>query len=139
MSGRHPEPADAWLTRFTAEEWIGSALSELELARSALEGRRGPEASVALRRAAGMALNGALRVVPREAWGRSYVEHLEALQTEPTAPEVVRCAARELLEFSPRSGGPIRLATRSADERLLEAARTVMAHAYAIVHGRAGR
>jgi HEPN domain-containing protein len=130
---------ESWLTRYSAQGWIERALQELSLARQAFANRQVSSAAAALKRAAGMALNGALRVVPRKEWGRSYVEHLQALTRDPSAPSAVVAAAGALLEFVPNAGGIALLRTPAQDERLLEAARTVMAHAYAIVNGSAGR
>jgi hypothetical protein len=44
-----------------------------------------------------------------------------------------------LIAFEPGAHGLALLRVPSEDERLLEATRTVMAHAYAIIYGRAGR
>ncbi len=114
-------------------------MGELGRAEAAM-GRRDPSAALAgLKRAAGMALNGALRVAPREAWGRTYVEHLRGVAADPSAPAEVRDAAARLGEAQPPAGPIVSLRTPSRDAELVEAARTVMAHAYALVHGRAGR
>jgi len=128
-----------WLTRFSAQGWIERSLQELSLAQQAFAGRAAPAAAAALKRAAGMALNGALRTVPREDWGRSYVEHLQALTSDAEVPLLVADAARALLAFAPQPGNIVLLRSPAHDERLLEAARTVMAHAYAIVNGSTGR
>jgi HEPN domain-containing protein len=130
---------DSWLTRYSAQGWIERALQELSLAQRAFADRQPPSAAAALKRAAGMALNGALRVVPRNDWGRSYVEHLKALVGDDSVPSAVATAARTLLDFAPQPGAIAFLRTPAQDERLLDAARTVMAHAYAIVNGSAGR
>jgi hypothetical protein len=81
-----------------------------------------------------MALNGALIVAPNEAWGRSYVDHLLALAKDESVPARVREACAILNETAPPSaGGLVTLRTSSADERVLEAARDLVAHAYAVV------
>jgi HEPN domain-containing protein len=131
--------SQSWLTRFSAQGWIERALQELSLAEQAFASRAAPAAAAALKRAAGMALNGALRIVPREDWGRSYVEHLQALVGDDEVPLLVADAARALLAFTPQPGNIVLLRSPAQDERLLEAARMVMAHAYAIVNGTAGR
>ena len=131
--------AQAWLTRYSAQGWIELALSELARAQQAFSERQAAAAAAALKRAAGMALNGALRVVPRDDWGRSFVEHLTALVQDSTVPPAVNQAAEALLQFSPQPGNVVLLRSRAHDERLLEAARTIMAHAYAIVNGSVGR
>ena len=128
-----------WLMRFSAQGWIERSLQELSLAQQAVANRSPSAAAAALKRAAGMALNGALRVVPREDWGRSYVEHLQALASDAAVPLVVADAARALLALAPQPGSIVLLRSPAQDERLLEAARTVMAHAYAIVNGITGR
>ena len=128
-----------WLTRFSAQGWIERSLQELSLAQQAFANRSPPAAAAALKRAAGMALNGALRIVPREDWGRSYVEHLQALASDAAVPRLVADAAQALLAFAPQPGSIVLLRSPAQDERLLEAARTVMAHAYAIVNGTTGR
>jgi HEPN domain-containing protein len=131
--------AQSWLTRYSAEGWIERSLAELSLAQQAFAERRAAAAAAALKRAAGMALNGALCVVPRKDWGRSFVQHLKALADDSSVlPDVAR-AAQELLQFAPQPGNIVLLRSPSHDERLLEAARTIMAHAYAIVKGSVGR
>lgn len=89
-----------------------------------------------------MALNGALAASPEPdaRYGRSYMDHLMFLRsttaaTEPSLPDAVRNAAIMLVETPLPAGGAALVALRTAggDERLLEATRTVMAHALAIV------
>jgi len=127
-----------WLRKFSPEEWIQAGLKELGQAREALSSRDRPRASAGLKRAAGMALNGALLVVPRPEWGRSYTEHLQALSSDETAPLEVRRAA-ELLLDQPSTQKLVPIITERHNERLVEAARTVMAHAYALVYGSTGK
>jgi hypothetical protein len=124
-----------WLYRLSPEEWVSAALTELERAEAAFSGNNVPGAYACLKRAAGMALNGALIVRPNEEWGRTYVQHVRALTDDASAPEAVRAAARRILEQKPSTGPIVRLRTTSHDQALLEAARTVMAHAYAIMRG----
>ena len=126
------------LNQFSAEQWIAAALLELNRAERAA-GEQNLRASQLLSvRAAGMALNGALRRRPRPDWGTSYAEHLQALKHDTEAPELVRQAAERLLK-PPGDKGVFQLRTPAKDAELLEAARTVMAHAYALVHGSTGR
>lgn len=123
-----------WLFKLSADEWVRAALGELRRAEAAYA-RRDPRAGLAgARRAAGMALNGALVCVPDDAFGRSYMDHLAALARDASAPEKVRAAAKVLVD-TPLSGGGalVALRTTSSDDRVLEAARDVVAHAYAIV------
>src|SRR5512140_3852988 len=94
-----PEEPNAWLTRYSAQGWIDRALRELAVAEQAFADRQPPAAAAAMKRAAGMALNGALRVVPRDDWGRSYVDHLKALAGDPSLPRAVSEAAEAVLQF----------------------------------------
>ena len=135
----HPDDPKAWLKRYTAAGWIERSLRELAVAEQAFKDRQPSAAAAAMKRAAGMALNGALSVVPREEWGRSYVEHLKALLEDPAAPKAVTEAARVILDFTPQPGAIVFLRSPGKDSQLLEATRTVMAHAYAVVNGNVGR
>ena len=94
---------------------------------------------MSLKRAAGMALNGALSVVWRP-WGRTYVAHLLAIADDASVPRQVREAAK-LLNEVPLEKQPdiVRLTPPSESQRWLEATKTIMAHAYAVVHGSVGR
>ena len=122
-----------WLRRLDEGEWIRAALGELRRAEEAY-GRGDARGGIAgAKRAAGMALNGALRVKPNAAWGRTYVEHLEALAKDASAPEAVRAACKELLDAKAPSGNLLALRSKAGDAKILEAARDVMAHAYALV------
>jgi HEPN domain-containing protein len=130
-----------WLMKLSPDEWLRAALGELRRAEEAYKGRD-PRAGLAgARRAAGMALNGALIAEPNAAWGRSYVDHLLALSREDSAPARVREAAKLLVETPlPGQGSLVSIRTASSDEKVLEAARDVAAHAYAVVtrHGAHG-
>ncbi len=162
-----PDP-EHWLHRYTAQEWLNAALNELRATVDAV-GRHDMRAGAAgARRAAGMALNGALVVVPNASWGRTYVEHLQALAAPaearalgsvdataadaskgaysseppsalPVVPPAVTAAAKELLEAQAQSGVLITLQSPRAGHALLDATRTVMAHAYALIHGDTGK
>src|SRR5690606_9981731 len=123
-----------WLYKLSPEEWIQAALVELRRAEAALGGAQLPAAYAGLKRAAGMALNGALIVQPRE-WGRSYVEHLTALAEDATAPSAVREAASRVAGLKASPGEVVSLRTPKTEERWVDAAKTVMAHAYAVVYG----
>lgn len=80
--------AEHWLWRLTATQWLDAARHELAQGRAHAHDRRA--ALVHARRGAGMTLNGVLaalgehagepeRAVLEARWGRSYVEHLQAL------------------------------------------------------------
>jgi len=128
-----------WLARHSPEDWIRQGLGELGRAEQRLRAHDRAAGVLGLRRAAGMALNGALSVKLRP-WGRTYVEHLRALADDGEVPEAVRNAAK-LLNDVPVDQQPnvVRLTPPSESVRWVEAAKTVMAHAYALVHGNLGR
>jgi hypothetical protein len=130
MTTRDP---NHWLLRYSAREWIAAGLAELRRAGEAYEQRNLRGGHAGALRAAGMALNGALVVQPDESWGRSYVDHIRALGRDTTVPAEVREAARTLLDAPAPGGQVVLLRTPSTESRFLEAARTLMAHAYALV------
>ncbi|HMJ16000.1 MAG TPA: hypothetical protein VK524_31505 [Polyangiaceae bacterium] len=128
----HQRDPAHWLLRFSPEEWLARSLRELERAEAALDQGNPPAAYAGFKRAAGMALNAALIALPNESWGRTYVEHVRAVSEQESAPSAVREAASLLLELKPSSGGIVQLRRRSQEQRMIEAARTVMAHAYVL-------
>ena len=95
---------DHWLYRFTPEEWLDAARHELVRATRAFGQGDRRKGLFEARRAAGMALNAWLHVDHRERYGRSYMDHLEALATDLSAPQEVQLAARSLLEKPPPAG-----------------------------------
>lgn len=122
-----------WLLRLSPDEWIAAAMGELHRAEAAYGKNDARAGLVGAKRAAGMALNGALRVAPNEAWGRSYVQHVEALASAEDVPPAVRDACALLLEAKVPGSDLLGLRSKAGDARVLEAARDVMAHAYAVV------
>jgi HEPN domain-containing protein len=122
-----------WLRRLSPEEWIRAALAELARAEIAWQKGQGRAGAVGAKRAAGMALNAVLIVEPREQWGRTYVEHLEALAVDPSAPQAVRDACRRVLDAPSLSGNVVTLRTPRTHVAVIEAARDVIAHAWAIM------
>jgi hypothetical protein len=69
-------------------------------------------------------------------FGRNYVEHLRALANGTSHPEpipaAVRDAAKALLsEAEPRPGTLVQLLSPRHDSRIVEAAETILAEAYA--------
>jgi len=122
-----------WLRRLSPDEWISAALGELSRAERAWLDGNARAGVVGLKRAAGMALNAALIVEPDDTWGRTYVEHVEALSRDPRVPEAVRAACRVVLEMKPPSGDVVSLRTPRAGAQAVEAARDVVAHAWAVV------
>ncbi|MBX3228193.1 MAG: hypothetical protein KIT84_26790 [Labilithrix sp.] len=122
-----------WLFKLSPDEWIRSATGELRRAEAAYAKKNARAGLAGARRAAGMALNGALIVHPNDGWGRSYMDHLLALKADPTAPARVREAAATLVDTPLPGGELVALRTSNADARVIEAARDVVAHAYAVV------
>jgi hypothetical protein len=126
------DPND-WLRRFSPDEWIRAALAELSRAEGAYQANNPKGGLAGCKRAAGMALNAALVAEPRVEWGRSYVDHLMALSRDEGAPRVVRDACTLLMETHAPGSDILTLRSPRSNERVLEAARDVMAHAYALV------
>lgn len=129
-----------WLRRLSPDEWIRAGLAEVKRAETAFArgDMRGGAAGV--KRAAGMALNGALIVEPDERWGRSYVDHVQALAHDDAVPEAVRVACRAVLEARGPGTEVIMLRTPRSGTEAVDAARDVIAHAWTVVrrHERAG-
>ena len=127
--------ASHWLFKLSPDEWIRAALGELKRAEDAYARKNGRGGLAGARRAAGMALNGVLIVEPNDAWGRSYVDHLLALARDMSelVPDRIRAACKILNETPLPGGELVALRTSSAETQVLEAARDVVAHAYAIV------
>jgi HEPN domain-containing protein len=133
--GEFKRDPDHWLLRLSPDEWIRAALGELARAERAWA-QRGDARSGATgaKRAAGMALNGALIVEPDAQWGRTYVEHLEALAVDGRVPDAVRTACRRVLDSgAPLESQLVSLRTPRSHEPVVEAARDVIAHAWAVV------
>jgi HEPN domain-containing protein len=126
------DPAD-WLRRYSPDEWIRAALAEVKRAETAYARGDGRGGAAGVKRAAGMALNGALLVEPDESWGRSYVDHVQALARDTRVPQGVRKACQAVLEARGPSGEVILLRTPRTAEAALEAAKDVIAHAWAVV------
>jgi HEPN domain-containing protein len=123
-----------WLFKLSPDEWIRAGVAELRRAEEAYRTRNPRGVLAGAKRAAGMALNGALIVEPDPSWGRTYVEHLTLLSRDGNVPARVSAACRELLDtLMPGRTELIALRTSSSEQRVLEAARDVIAHAYAVV------
>jgi HEPN domain-containing protein len=131
--GQFTRDPEDWLRKLTPDEWIRAAMSELRRAEAAYAGGDGRGGSAGVKRAAGMALNAALIVEPDQKWGRSYVEHVKALAEDARVPQAVRDACRVVLEAKGPSGGVVSLRTPRANEAVVDAAKDVIAHAYAVV------
>jgi HEPN domain-containing protein len=134
-----PTALPDWLARHAPADWIRQGLSELGRAEARLRAHDRTAGILGLQRAAGMALNAALCVRLR-GWGRTYAEHLRAVAEDLEVPHSVRSAAR-LLTSAPveRHSNVVRLTVPSETTRLVEATKTVMAHAYALAYGSAGK
>ena len=126
-----------WLHRLAPDEWIRAAQGELRRAEEAYAKNDVKSGVAGAKRAAGMALNGALIVEPNEAWGRSYVEHVAAVAKDESVPAQVRAGCKLLVEVKMPSSDLLGLRSKAGDERVLEAVRDVIAHAYAVTvrHG----
>jgi len=126
---------DHWLYRFSPEEWVFAGSSEAKKAGEAYARGDTRGGLAGARRAAGMALNAVLIVdeEARASWGRTYMEHLGKLRDDARAPEAVRVAARTLLAEEVPSRELVTLRKKSASTPMVEAARDVIAHAYARV------
>ena len=133
-----------WLFKLSPDEWIRAGQADLRHAEEAYKANN-PRAGLAgAKRAAGMALNGALIVEPDDLWGRSYVDHLMALGRDAKVPERVRQACRELTssaggEHAAGAQRLVTLRTTTQEHRILEAARDLIAHAYAVVKRHEGK
>jgi HEPN domain-containing protein len=125
MPGRDPAH---WLHRLTSEEWLAAARNELAHAAGALARKQQRAGVASARRAAGMAWNAVLvRTDDETGYGRSYMEHLQALARDPAAPESVRQAARRLLD-APLVAEVVTLGPRG-DTGLADAAQAIVEHA----------
>ncbi len=125
-----------WLRRFSPDEWIRAALGELSRAEAAWGRGDARSGAAGVKRAAGMGLNAALLVEPDPRWGRTYVEHVTALSTDERVPEAVREACRRVLDAKAPSGDVVALRTpkgTAGNAAVFEAARDVVAHAWAVV------
>jgi HEPN domain-containing protein len=132
--------ASHWLFKLSPDEWVRAGLSDLRRAEEAYQAKNARGGLAGVKRAAGMALNGALIVEPNPDWGRTYVEHLTALSHDTSVPPRVSAACHEILETTmPGQTKLVTLRTSSSEQRILEAARDVIAHAYAVVKRHEGK
>jgi HEPN domain-containing protein len=122
-----------WLHRLLPDEWIRAALGEVARAEKALQSGDVRAGMAGVKRAAGMALNAVLIVEPERRLGRTYVEHIEAVSLDDSVPDAVREACQRVLDAKPPPPDVVRLRTPSAHASVLEAARDVIAHAWAVV------
>ena len=131
MAERDP---DHWLYRLTAEEWLRAATAELARADEALAHKQQRAGVTQARRAAGMAWNAVLVVTSDETgYGRSYMEHVQALAKDEAAPAEVRAASSAL------AGAPLQSAVVTlgrGDTSLARAAETIARYAAELVERR---
>jgi HEPN domain-containing protein len=133
MAGKDP---GHWLYRLTSEEWLRAAEKELGAAEQALAGKHQRAGVASARRAAGMAWNAVLVHTSDETgYGRSYMDHLQAIARAEDVPEVVRQAARQLLD-APLGAELIKLGAHG-DTRLAREAEAILEHARARVRPQA--
>lgn len=125
MPGTDP---DHWLHRLSSEEWLRAAENELQRATEMLEKKQRRPGVTGARRAAGMAWNAVLCRALDEKYGRSYMDHLQALRQDAAVPEPVRAAA-EALVSAPLATNVIPIGR--GDTTLADAARTILDHARA--------
>lgn len=132
------ERGEHWLWRLDAGAWLRAAQVELDACEAHIASRR--TSVTYARRAAGMALNAVLTGLPdgETRWGRSYLEHLQALTRGPTdpLPDEMRAAATILLAIVPVAPpGLVTLARgpHAAADEALAAARALVAACAALV------
>jgi len=98
-----------WLRRLDPADWMRASLTEYDALLAALSARQNRRIVTGARRAAGMAINALLVAgrlptqgpsgTPEDGpFGRTYVEHLQALSRWETAPGEVRAAAAALCD-----------------------------------------
>jgi hypothetical protein len=126
-----PASPQHWLHRLTAEQWLEAAANELRGAHEALLGKHQRTGVTHARRAAGMALNAILCLAPDEAYGRSYMEHLQALHKDPAVAAELREAAHRLLSV-PIVQQLVTLGPKG-DTQPADFAARIFAHAKAVV------
>ena len=131
--GEFKRDPNHWLLKFSPDEWIRAAMGELRRAEAAYEAGNLRAGGAGVKRAAGMALNAALIVEPNEAWGRTYVEHVEALSRDEGVPVAVREACWAVLRLDTQTGGVVILRTPKTHAATMDAARDLIAHAWAVV------
>jgi hypothetical protein len=124
---------EASLARYAPRQWVQLGLAELRRAVAAFEANDVGAGVAGCKRAAGMALNGALRVEPDPRWGRTYVDHVKGLSLDESVPLAVREACAQVLNARPPNATLLTLRGPRTHERIVEATRDVMAHALAVV------
>ncbi len=139
VTGAPPDPGtpaaatveEHWLQRLTAAQWLSAADNELRSAHAALLSKQHRAGITYARRAAGMALNARLWLAPDPAYGRSYMEHLQALQKDASVTDELRDAARRLLAV-PTTAQLVTLGPKG-DTKPAELAARIVAYAQELV------
>jgi hypothetical protein len=122
-----PSDPTHWLYRFSPQEWLAAAETELLHCEEKLV-RRATRPGVAhARRAAGMALNAALALREDPRYGRSYMEHVVFLSQDDAAPDDIRAAAQQLRDTP--AAPPALITLGKPDLAPLTAARRILAYA----------
>lgn len=136
---RGGEDPDHWLYRLTAEQWLLAAENELRAAEQALAAKQQRAGVTYARRAAGMALNARLRIAAAASYGRSYMEHLQALakDPDPAISQELRDAAARLLA-APLTQQLVTLGPKG-DTRPADFAARIVEYARALVQRPAGQ
>jgi hypothetical protein len=129
VPGARTKDPSHWLYRLDPDEWLAAAETELLHAEEALARRAVRPGITHARRGAGMALNALLVVREEPRWGRSYMEHVQALAGDERAPAAVRAAAALLRDTPPQP--PELVTIGKPDLRAVEAARAILAWARA--------
>ncbi len=120
-----PLDPNHWLYRLAPDDWLLAARHERAQAMSAFAKHDRRTGVACARRAAGMAMNALLVLVPNDAWGRSYVEHLRAARGDEALPLAVREAAGLLVDASLSAPRLVQLGG-TADDGLVAAATSVI-------------
>jgi hypothetical protein len=115
------------LYRLSSADWLAAAETELRHANEALSRRAIRPAITHARRAAGMAWNAVLVTAFDDRYGRSYMDHVNALANDPAVPDTVRDAAVRLRDTPPIPPQLIQLG--KPDAAPLHAARAIVDHA----------
>jgi hypothetical protein len=121
-----------WLFRLTPAEWLAVADTELAHAREALARRAFRPGVTHARRAAGMAWNAIMALVPEpplaesmiERFGRSYMDHIAALAKAADVEPAI-CEAAQFLRDTPPAP-PELIALGKPDLRVVDAAQTII-------------
>ncbi len=119
--------------KHTPGEWIARSMTDVKYAEKSFKARKTAEGIQACKRAAGMAINAILLCHPEHSLGNTIADRLHTLSHDPSVPAAVRDACSLLVNAALPGGDLLLLARPNKEQALLEAAKDVMAHAYAIL------